>query len=84
MNLEIVNNEKGFIELKFDGDAHSFLNMVKRKLVDNKDVSFVGYTKPHPLMEESIFVLRSEKADPKKLFKAAVDELIAELKDLSL
>jgi DNA-directed RNA polymerase subunit L len=84
MNLSIVNDEKNFIELKFDGDAHSFLNFIKRKLVENKEVSFVGYNKPHPLINDSLFVLRTVKADPKKLFKEAIDELILELKDLSL
>jgi DNA-directed RNA polymerase subunit L len=84
MNLSIVNDEKDFIELKFDGDAHSFLNLIKRKLVDNKEVSFAGYNKPHPLINDSLLVLRTAKAEPKKLFKEAVDELIAELKDLSL
>ena len=84
MSLSIVSDEKNSIELKFDGDAHSFLNLIKRKLVENKEVSFVGYNKPHPLIDESVFVLRTVKSDPKKLFKEAVDELIAELKDLSL
>jgi len=84
MNLSIVNDDKNFIELKFSGDAHSYLNIIKRKLVENKEVSFAGYNKPHPLIDESVFVLRTVKADPKKLFKEAVDELIAELKDLSL
>ncbi|MDD4354108.1 MAG: RpoL/Rpb11 RNA polymerase subunit family protein [Candidatus Nanoarchaeia archaeon] len=84
MNLSIVNEEKNFIELKFDGDAHSFLNLIKRKLVENKEVLFTGYNKPHPLMVDSLFVLKTAKADPKKLFKEAVDELITELKELSL
>jgi len=84
MNLSIVNDEKNFIELKFDGDSHTYLNLIKRKLIDNKEVSFVGYNKPHPLIKDSLFVLRTLKADPKKLFKEAIDEAIAELKELNL
>ncbi|MDD2678965.1 MAG: RpoL/Rpb11 RNA polymerase subunit family protein [Candidatus Nanoarchaeia archaeon] len=84
MDLSIVTDEKNFIELKFDGDAHTFLNIIKRKLVENKEVSFVGYNKPHPLVKDSSFSLRTLKADPKKLFRQAIDELIAELKELSL
>jgi DNA-directed RNA polymerase subunit L len=84
MSLSIVNDEKNFIELKFDGDSHSFLNLIKKKLVNNKEVSFTGYNKPHPLINESIFVLRTIKANPKKLFKEAIDELISDLKELSL
>ena len=84
MNLSIVNDEKNFLEVKFEGDAHSFLNLIKRKLVDNKEVAFAGYNKPHPLVDESVLVIRTAKADPKKIFKEAVEELIAELKDLTL
>lgn len=84
MNLSIINDEKNFLEVKFEGDAHSFLNLIKRKLIDNKEVAFAGYNKPHPLINDSLLVLRTAKAEPKKLFKEAVDELIAELKDLSL
>jgi DNA-directed RNA polymerase subunit L len=84
MNLNIISSEKNFIELSFDGDAHTILNIIKRKLLDNKDVEFVGYTKTHPLIAESRFVLRTKSSEPKKLIKETVDELAGELKGLSL
>ena len=84
MNLNIDNSEKNFLELSFDGDAHTILNLLKRKLLDNKDVTFVGYNKPHPLMKDSKFILRTKSKNPKKLIKEAINDLVKEIKSLNL
>ena len=84
MDLSIAKDEKNFIELRFRGDAHTFLNLAKKKLIENKETAFVGYNTPHPLVDESVFALRTLKADPKKLLKESIDESIKDLKELSI
>ena len=83
MNLEIVKSEKDFLEVSFEGDAHTILNLVKRKLIENKSVEFAGYNKPHPLINKSTLVIRS-KENPKALLKKAIDEIIKDLKSLNI
>jgi len=84
MNLTIVNNEKNFLEVSFEGNAHTILNLIKSKLLDEKDVTFAGYNKPHPLLEKSSLIIRTKKEDPKKVLKKSIDEIIKELQSLSL
>lgn len=82
MNIEIIKSEKGFLELKFDADAHTILNLLKRRLLDNKSVIFVGYNKPHPLIDTSTLVIKTKGTDPKKILKNEISVLEKELKKL--
>ncbi len=76
--------EGKLLEIKYEGDAHTVLNLLKRKLLDNKEVTFVGYNKPHPLKKESVLVLRTKKEDPKKVVKDTINNVVSELKEAVL
>ncbi|MBN1923898.1 MAG: DNA-directed RNA polymerase subunit L [Nanoarchaeota archaeon] len=82
MNLEVVNEEKNFLELSFEGDAHTLLNLLKKKLLEDSDVEFAGYNKPHPLINKSTLIVRTKKGDPKKVLKNSINEAIKDLKSL--
>ena len=84
MNVEVVESDKDFVKIKFDGDAHTILNLIKKKLLDDKSVSFAGYNKPHPLINESFLVVKSKKGDPKKIVKSCIDDIIKDLKSLNI
>ena len=84
MSLEIVKSEKNFLELKFTGDAHTILNIIKKKLLEDKNVVFSGYNKPHPLIDESVLVIRTKTGDPKKVLKNSIDAVVKDLKSLSI
>jgi DNA-directed RNA polymerase subunit L len=84
MSLEIVKSEKNFLELKYKGDAHTILNLIKKRLLEDKNVSFAGYNKPHPLINESILVIKTKKGDPKKVLKKNIDAVTKELKKLTV
>jgi DNA-directed RNA polymerase subunit L len=84
MNVEVVESDKSFVKLKFDGDAHTILNLIKKKLLDDKSVSFAGYNKPHPLVNESFLVVKAKKGSPEKLIKSAIDNIIKDLDSLKI
>lgn len=84
MSLEVVKSEKNFLELRYKGDAHTVLNVIKKKLISDKSISFAGYTKPHPLIDESVLIIKTNTADPKKVLKSAVDDVIKDLKSLTV
>ncbi|VVB74511.1 DNA-directed RNA polymerase subunit L [Candidatus Tiddalikarchaeum anstoanum] len=84
MKVEVVKSDDEFLEVKFDEDAHTILNLIKRKLLDNKKVTFAGYNKPHPLINDSTLIIRTKGENPKTVLKEAVKELQEELKSLML
>lgn len=84
MNLEIIKSEKNFLELKYTGDAHTILNLIKRRLLEDKSVEFAGYNKPHPLKEESVLVIRTKKGNPEKTLKNAVKSIVKDLQSLTV
>jgi DNA-directed RNA polymerase subunit L len=82
MKVEVLKSESEHLELKFDEDAHAILNLIKKKLLDNKSVTFVGYNRPHPSVNESILVVKTKGENPKSLVKTAISELRDEIKKL--
>lgn len=84
MKLNILKYEKNYLEISFDGNAHTLLNIVKSKLLENKDVTFVGYNKPHPLKEESSLIVKTKSKDPKKLVKESIDLIVKDLESLKI
>ena len=84
MELEIVTDEKNFLEVKFKGDAHSILNILKKKLLEDDSVSFSGYNKPHPLINESILVVKTDKQEARKVLNDAINSVVKDLESLKV
>lgn len=84
MKLEVIKEGKTFLELKFDEDAHTILNILKKKLLEDSSVEFTGYNKPHPLKNESVLVIRTKRKSPKKVLKEALNDVIKDLESLKL
>lgn len=55
----------------------TILNPLKKKLAENKDVSFVSYNKPHPQIDEIKFIIKGKKI--KSAVKKALGDLKSEL-----
>jgi DNA-directed RNA polymerase subunit L len=83
MEIEVLRKEKNLLEFKIKGERHSLPNLLKAKLIDNKETEFVAYKLNHPLDEDSIFVLRTKKTEPKKVLAEALKEIEKDLTDFS-
>ncbi len=84
MELNIINNEESLVEIEFEGEAHTMLNLIKKELLDDKNVTFAGYNKPHPLENKSKLVVKTKKKDGLKAVKKAVKKARKGLKSLSI
>jgi len=73
--VEIVKQEKNMIEVDFGQVDHSLPHLMVERLIDHKDVDFVAYKVPHPIVSTPHLVLRTKKGDALKLFTDTLEEI---------
>jgi len=63
------------LEMEVGGEGHTLLNLLQSSLFKQSNVKMAGYSKPHPLMDRSVFyvTLKRGKNFDKALIKAAND-----------
>lgn len=58
MEMDFVERNKGCWIMKFTNESHTLLNLLRRKLLDDKTVKFVGYEEEHPLLNKTVFTVK--------------------------
>ncbi|MEM3839484.1 MAG: RpoL/Rpb11 RNA polymerase subunit family protein [Candidatus Micrarchaeaceae archaeon] len=81
MKLNLIEDKKDSLIIEFEGVDRAIPELVKGKLLDNKDVNFVSVIKEHFEVSKPRLVVKSEK-NAKSLVLKAVEELEEELEDL--
>ena len=84
MKLVFEKKEKEEVELFFEDEDYTLLNMLKRKLLENKDVSVAGYEKKHPLKKGMHFIVKTRGKNAVKAISKAVSELGKEWEQLEI
>lgn len=79
MKIEILNHDKNVLEFKMIGERHTLPQLLKTELLSNSDVEFVSYRMEHPTDNDSLFILKTKKADPKKVLLETCKDIIKEL-----
>jgi len=75
VKLRKIMEEGKQLEMEVGGEGHTLLNLLQSSLFNQSNVKMAGYSKPHPLMDRSIFyvTLKRGKNFDKALIKAAND-----------
>ena len=75
MKLRKIMEEGKQLEMEVGGEGHTLLNLLQSSLLNQSNVKMAGYSKPHPLMDRSIFyiTLKRGKNFDKALITAAND-----------
>ncbi|MFH1256904.1 MAG: DNA-directed RNA polymerase subunit L [Candidatus Diapherotrites archaeon] len=81
MKLSVVKNEKNLIEFYVEGERYTFPNLLKTKLLGDKNVEFVSFLLDHPTDNRSHFVLRTSSKTPSKALAEACGEIEKDLDD---
>lgn len=82
MKLRIVDEDKDRLEMEVGGEGHTLLNLLQSSLLENKDVTMAGYSKPHPLMDRSILYVHVKKGkDQKKVLIASAENATKKVND---
>ncbi|MBC8494604.1 DNA-directed RNA polymerase subunit L [archaeon] len=82
MELEFVENTKYKIIVNINGSSHTFANVLKKELWNDKDVKVAAYNVEHPLIgiPKLIVETYNGKKDAKKAVLEAVERLKKENK----
>ncbi len=73
MKMNVVEDSQKSLILDFEGIDRGILDIVKDKLIGNKDVDFVTVTKEHPESSATRLVIKSSKNPGTLLLKAISD-----------
>jgi len=79
MEIEILNEEKNEMKFKIKGETYTLTNLLKKELFKDPAVEFAGFTVEHPLFEEAIFVIRTNKKKPRTVLKDAITRIQKQL-----
>lgn len=75
MDVVVLENEKNRLKLEIKGEGHTFCNVLKKELWNEKGIDIVGYSIKHSLTTEPILTVEVSKGDPKKVILGAVSRL---------
>lgn len=79
MEIDVIKEEKNLFEFRIKGERHTLPNLLKTKLLEDKEVEFVAYKLNHPLDQDSIFVLKTTGKAPKKVLLNALKDIDSDL-----
>lgn len=66
MELKALEQEKNKLKLEVVGETHTVCNLLRNELNENKSVEMAGYHLEHPMVNNPILFVETEKEDPKK------------------
>ncbi len=82
MNVKIVEKTKDMVKLDISGEVHILGNLLREELFNDKNVTFAGYSKEHPELDNALFVVKVKSGDPLTAVKDAVKRINSNFKEL--
>jgi DNA-directed RNA polymerase subunit L len=61
MKINITIQEGDYMEMEFNGEGHTLLNLLQSNLLKEKQVEMAGYTVPHPLMDKAMLFIKLKR-----------------------
>jgi len=86
MELEIIKSDKNSLEFYLEGERHTFSNLLKSRLLEDKDVEYVSYVLDHPTSTKARFIVKTAGKTPKKAIEDAakkIEEAVEEFEKLA-
>lgn len=82
MEVKILEKKDTTLKLEFKGEGHSLGNMLREELFNNKKIVIAGYRKEHPLIDKSVFIVRTKGEKASDALKKAIKSLESKFKKL--
>lgn len=73
MEIKVIESGKGMLKLEIIGEDHTFCNVLRKDLWQDKNVEIAGYSIKHSLIDNPILIVESD--NPKKSIGEAVKRL---------
>ena len=83
MNLKIISKTENEAVIEFVGEGHTILNLLRTELLKDKRVLMATYDTKFPVMDNPVFRLVTNGADPIIALKEATSRLIDQCAEFS-
>ena len=81
MDIEIIKNEKDYVEVAIKGEDIGFINAIKELLFEDDDVEFAAYRLDHPIVASPVLMVRMKKGNAVSALRTAVKKLKKQASD---
>ena len=75
MELNILEEKKNNLKFELKGEDHTFCNLLKNELWNDKHVKVATYSVAHPLVGVPKFIVETDGREPKKVLEDAAKRL---------
>jgi len=75
LKVEVAAKDDRFIELILKGEEHSFPNVLREIILEDKDVEFASYVIEHPEVGNPKLVVRTKTKKPETVIRNAIKKL---------
>jgi DNA-directed RNA polymerase subunit L len=83
MNLKIISKTENEAVIEFVGEGHTILNLLRTELLKDKRVLMSTYDTKFPVMDNPVFRLVTNGADPIIALKEATSRIIDQCDEFS-
>lgn len=73
MKVNVLKEEKDFIELELAGETHTLVNFIRKELWSHKDTEIASYNIKHPQVSQPILAIKA-KSKPKKVLQTTIED----------
>lgn len=81
MELDVKKNSASELRFVMKGERHTFPNLLRETLLQDSSVTFAAYILPHPLGEDSEFVVKTKGKNAKKALQDALKKIEKQLSE---
>ncbi|MBI2671515.1 DNA-directed RNA polymerase subunit L [Candidatus Woesearchaeota archaeon] len=75
MEIEVLEYTGKKLKLKLIGEDHTFVNLLRKELWNDKDIKTAGYNVEHSLVTAPTFLLETNTKDAKVVLEDAIKRL---------
>ncbi|MFH1592477.1 MAG: DNA-directed RNA polymerase subunit L [Candidatus Woesearchaeota archaeon] len=75
MELEVLESSKNSVKFRLRGEGHTFCNLLRKELWNDRSVKIAGYKIEHTLESSPIVILETEGKGPEKVLVDATGRL---------
>jgi len=75
MEIEVIKNEKDYLEIAIKGEEYSLVNMLKELLLEDSKVEFAAFRMDHPQIANPVLMVRTSESTPLAVLKYAIKKM---------
>ncbi len=77
MKPRVIEMSRNEIKIEFEGETHSFPNLLRRTLLEEPSVEFAGYAIDHPLLASPIVTIKTKNRHANVVLREALEKMLA-------